>query len=217
MRSKDCWLPYSDIKQEFSSGSMQDLHEVADALLPDVEGMLPGRTSHDILTITGETAALPRSPEHTKHKWRTSGNQRTRQTKWYVMWHTVSKPHKLWFQVLKFHQALQYWLVVAILEEACQLYHCNFWHQNIPTVSSTAHVLCSSHLVTYLLTRSCSFCMGSGSPSRPQVSISLPSYTLMIRSAVFMRKQLHRKQDRWTKKAELDKDRQSRLSLFIQV
>lgn len=64
---------------------MQDLHEVADALLPDVEGVLPGRTSHDILTITGETAALPRSPEHTKHKRRTSGNQRTRQTKWYVM------------------------------------------------------------------------------------------------------------------------------------
>lgn len=44
----------------------------------------------------------------------------------------------------------------------------------------------------YLLTKSCSFCMGSGSPSRPQVSISLPSYTLMIRSAVFMRKQLHK-------------------------
>lgn len=41
--------------------------------------------------------------------------------------------------------------------------------------------------------------MGSGSPSRPQVSISLPSYTLMIRSAVLMRKQLHRRQDRWTK------------------
>lgn len=43
---------------------------------------------------------------------------------------------------------------------------------------------------TYLLTRSCSFCMGSGSPSRPQVRISLPSYTLIIRSAVFIRKQL---------------------------
>lgn len=41
-----------------------------------------------------------------------------------------------------------------------------------------------------LFTRSCSFCMGSGSPSRPHVRISLPSYTLMMRSAVLMRKQL---------------------------
>lgn len=45
----------------------------------------------------------------------------------------------------------------------------------------------------YLFTKSCSFCMGSGSPSLPQVRISLPSYTLMIRSAVFMRKQLYNK------------------------
>ena len=44
----------------------------------------------------------------------------------------------------------------------------------------------------HLFTRSCSFCMGSGSPSLPQVRISRPSYTLMIRSAVFMRKQLAR-------------------------
>lgn len=44
---------------------------------------------------------------------------------------------------------------------------------------------------SHLFTRSCSFCMGSGSPSRPQVRISLPSYTRMMRSAVFMRKQLH--------------------------
>lgn len=50
-------------------------------------------------------------------------------------------------------------------------------------------------VLAYLLTRSCSFCIGSGSPSRPHVSISLPSYTLMIRSAVFMRKQLHKKQN----------------------
>ena len=42
----------------------------------------------------------------------------------------------------------------------------------------------------HLLTRSWSFCRGSGSPSLPHVRISLPSYTLMIRSAVLMRKQL---------------------------
>ena len=34
--------PYGNIQQELSSGSMQDLHQVANALFPDVEGMLPG-------------------------------------------------------------------------------------------------------------------------------------------------------------------------------
>lgn len=33
---------YSNIQQELSSGSVQDLHQVSDALFPDVEGVLPG-------------------------------------------------------------------------------------------------------------------------------------------------------------------------------
>lgn len=41
---------------------MEDLHQVPDALLPDVEGVLPGRPGHDVLTVARETAALPRSP-----------------------------------------------------------------------------------------------------------------------------------------------------------
>lgn len=45
-------------------------------------------------------------------------------------------------------------------------------------------------VASHLFTKSCSFCMGSGSPSRPQVKISRPSYTLIIRSAVFIKKQL---------------------------
>lgn len=70
--------PYSDIQQELSSGSMQDLHQVSDALFPDIEGMLPGRTGHNVLTIAGETTTLPRSPEK-QHKYKTlkSGNVTT--------------------------------------------------------------------------------------------------------------------------------------------
>lgn len=45
---------------------------------------------------------------------------------------------------------------------------------------------------TYLLTRSCSFWIGSGSPSLPQAKTSLLSYTLITRSAVFTRKQLQK-------------------------
>lgn len=59
----------------------------------------------------------------------------------------------------------------------------------------SAHVVKENSAQTHLLTRSCNFCIGSGSPSRPQVRISLPSYTLMIRSAVFMRKQLEKEED----------------------
>lgn len=69
-------------------------------------------------------------------------------------------------------------------------------HTIYPSHQASAEVLCQ----LYLLTKSCSFCMGSGSPSRPQVSISLPSYTLMMRSAVFIRKQLSRKCEIWRKK-----------------
>lgn len=56
-------LSYRDIQQKFSPSPMQDLYQVPDALLPDVEGMLPGRTGHDVFTVAGETAAFPWSPE----------------------------------------------------------------------------------------------------------------------------------------------------------
>lgn len=42
---------------------MQDLHQIADTLLPNVESVLPGGTGHDVLPVSRETAALPWSPE----------------------------------------------------------------------------------------------------------------------------------------------------------
>lgn len=63
---------YSDIQEQLSSGSMQDLHQVPDTFLPDVEGMLPCWTSHNVLTIPWETASLPWSPEQiTDSIWKT--------------------------------------------------------------------------------------------------------------------------------------------------
>lgn len=65
---------YSDIQQQLPSGPVQDLHQVSNALLPNVEGVLPGRPCHDVFAITGEAAALPGSPDtreihrdHTRH------------------------------------------------------------------------------------------------------------------------------------------------------
>lgn len=48
-------------------------------------------------------------------------------------------------------------------------------------------------LVMYLLTKSCSFCSGSGSPFLPQAITSWVSYTRTIRSAELTRKCLWRK------------------------
>lgn len=56
-------ISYSNIQQKFSPSSMQDLHQVPDALFPDVEGVLPGWTGHNVFTVARETAALPGSPE----------------------------------------------------------------------------------------------------------------------------------------------------------
>lgn len=128
---------YSNIQQELSSGSVQDLHQVPNALLPNVESVLPGRTGHDVLAVPRKAAALPGGPrERGMHRQASQTSRR----------HREDTPEQR---------------------------------------SGTA-----SPSVSDLFTRSCSFCMGSGSPSRPQVRISLPSYTLMMRSAVFMRKQL---------------------------
>lgn len=158
--------PYSNIQQQLSSGSMQDLHEVADALLPDVECVLPGWTSHDVLTIPRETAALPWSPDK-------------------------DQIIHFYFQFTDRMVFIEFLSIKRIIHEHRKS------SQDMYTQLLCPHVLQLNGAAVYLLTRSWSFCMGSGSPSRPQVSISLPSYTLMILSAVFMRKQLHREQDRW--------------------
>lgn len=115
------------VQQQLPSRPVQDLHQVPDALLPDVKRVLPRRSRHDVLAVAREAAALPRRP---------AGQRETS-----AHTHTRAEPDP-------------------------------------------------SRPGRHLFTRSCSFCMGSGSPSLPQVRISRPSYTRMIRSAVLMRKQL---------------------------
>lgn len=56
-------LSHRYIQQQFSTCAVQDLDQVANALLPDVEGMLPGRASHYVLSIARETAPFPWCPE----------------------------------------------------------------------------------------------------------------------------------------------------------
>lgn len=43
---------------------------------------------------------------------------------------------------------------------------------------------------THLFTKSCSFCIGSGSPSLPHASTSFASYTRIIRSEVLIKNEL---------------------------
>lgn len=43
---------HRDVQQEFSSRAVKDLHQIPDALLPDVERVLPRRPRHDVLAIT---------------------------------------------------------------------------------------------------------------------------------------------------------------------
>lgn len=50
---------YNDIKQEFSFGTVQDFHQVADAFLPDVKSMLSGWSGAHVLPISRETALFP--------------------------------------------------------------------------------------------------------------------------------------------------------------
>lgn len=54
---------HSYIQEEFSSRSMENLHQVANALLPDVQGMLPGWACHYVLPIPREATFLPRGPK----------------------------------------------------------------------------------------------------------------------------------------------------------
>lgn len=139
---------------------MQDLHQVSNALFPDIEGMLPGRAGHNVFTITGKATALPRSPNKESFTQTTQG-----------IWKCshLSKRDDM--------AGKEQWKTWADTAKA--------------RVSSDWVMVVFGHQMSDLLTRSCSFCMGSGSPSRPQVSISLPSYTRMMRSAVFIRKQLY--------------------------
>lgn len=142
---------------------MEDLHQVSNALFPNIERMLPGRASHNVFAIAGEATALPRSPNNTVIHWGgiwelnhlSERHYKARNEQW-----------KTWADAAK---------VRIFIDSVTVIFG--------PEMSD-------------LFTRSWSFCMGSGSPSRPQVSISLPSYTLMMRSAVFMRKQLYKTKDR---------------------
>lgn len=97
--------------------------------------MLPGRTSHDVLSVTGKATFLPQRPA----KWKKENRQ------YIVNYNENSKENEN---------------------------------------PADAH----------LLTRSCNFWIGSGSPSFPHARTSPLSYTRMIRSAEFTRKQLQRKQ-----------------------
>lgn len=50
---------YNYVKQEFSFGAVQDFHQVADALFPDVKSVLSSRSGAHVLPIPRETALLP--------------------------------------------------------------------------------------------------------------------------------------------------------------
>lgn len=50
---------YNYVKQEFSFGTVQDFHQVADALFPDVKSVLSSRSGAHVLPIPRETALLP--------------------------------------------------------------------------------------------------------------------------------------------------------------
>ena len=56
--------PYRHVQQQLPPGPVQDLHQVADALLPDVQRMLPGGAGHNVLSVSREAAALPGSSDH---------------------------------------------------------------------------------------------------------------------------------------------------------
>lgn len=62
---KTMQYPYSHVQQQLAPCPVEDLDQVPDALFPDVEGVLSSRTCHDVLPVSREAAALPRSPEET--------------------------------------------------------------------------------------------------------------------------------------------------------
>lgn len=51
--------PYHNIQQQLSLCSVEDLDQVSYAFLPDVEGVLAGRPSHDELPVSRETTLFP--------------------------------------------------------------------------------------------------------------------------------------------------------------
>lgn len=46
---------------------MQDLHQVANALLPDIQCMLPGGARHYVFPIPRETTFFPWGPKRQEH------------------------------------------------------------------------------------------------------------------------------------------------------
>ena len=48
-----------DVEENLAFGSVEDFDEISDALLPDVERMLPGGSGHDVLTVPAEATFLP--------------------------------------------------------------------------------------------------------------------------------------------------------------
>lgn len=63
---------HSYIQEELPSRPVENLHQVANALLPYVQGMLPGWTCHYVFPIPRETTFLPRGPNgQRKHPRRT--------------------------------------------------------------------------------------------------------------------------------------------------
>lgn len=54
---------HSYVQEELSSRAMENLHQVANALLPDIQGVLPGWTGHYVFSIPRETTFLPRGSE----------------------------------------------------------------------------------------------------------------------------------------------------------
>ena len=48
-----------DVEQHFAFGAMQNLYEIADALLPNVEGMLTSGSCDDVFAVAAEATLLP--------------------------------------------------------------------------------------------------------------------------------------------------------------
>lgn len=183
---------------------MQDFHQVADALFPDIKSVLSSRSGAHVLPIPRETALLPHgstnrytetvisvlrlpSPQQLFLKTKNNKMSRDRQKYLNLLFATIyyktqsnrdveTADWKKAYIIVTHNQA---WLTVA---EKCCLK--GFANKKNP---GRKH---SAQFFTYLLTRSWSFWMGSGSPSFPQAFTSSELYTLITLSAVFTRKQL---------------------------
>ena len=148
---------------------MQDLDKISHSFFPDIQRMLSCRASYNIFPIARETTLFPK------------GSENITNTECYD-----TKKHEEFIQRLRFlwentHNNVRKFILQNPI-------YAKIKFKNITTKTNMKTLV-----RTDLLTRSWSFCIGSGSPSLPQVRTSRLSYTRMIRSAEFTRKHL----DKW--------------------